>query len=309
MQIVVLAGGVGAARFLAGLVSVTDPEHVTAVVNVGDDFDYLGLRIAPDLDTILYTLGGLVHPTQGWGRADESKNALAAAAALGAPDWFFLGDKDIGLHLVRTERLRSGEPLSTITGDFASRLGIGATLLPSTDDPVTTMLDTPAGTLDCQTYFVRRGHAGEVDAVRYEGAADAMPAEGVLDAIATSDVVIVAPSNPFLSIGPILAIPHIADALAKRDGPVAAVSPVIGGRAVKGPADRLLRRFCGEATPVAVAERYRDFITHMLIDSADQDDVARLEAGGVHATAVDTLMVDAPAKARVATAALELVGL
>ena len=306
MEIVVLAGGVGAARFLAGLVSVTDPRRVTVIVNVGDDFEQLGLRISPDIDTILYTLSGLVHPDRGWGRADETSHALESAATLGSPDWFFLGDKDIGLHLVRTERLRAGERLSSITADFASRLGIGIRLLPSTDDPVMTMLETPCGTFDFQTYFVRRRHADEVDAVRYDGAAEAGAADGVLETIATSDLVIVAPSNPFLSIGPILAVPGIANALEKRRGPTAAVTPIIDGRAVKGPADRLLRRFYGEASPVAVAEHYRDFITHMLIDSADQDELARLEALGVSARAADTLMSDAAARARVAQATLEL---
>lgn len=306
MQVVVLAGGVGASRFLAGLVSLIRPEQITAVVNVGDDFEELGLQISPDLDTVLYTLGGLVHPDQGWGRADESSNALSAAAALGGPDWFFLGDKDIGLHLVRTNRLGAGERLSSITADFARRLGIGIRLLPSTDDPVTTMLETLGGTFDFQTYFVRRRHTDEVDAVRYEGAAEALPAEGVLDALATADLAIIAPSNPFLSIGPILAVPGIADALAERRGPTAAVTPIIGGRAVKGPADRLLRRFYGEASPVTVAEHYRGIITHMLIDSADQDELARLKAHGIRAQAVDTLMSDPAARARVARAVLDL---
>lgn len=308
MQIAVLAGGVGAARFLDGLVQVVPPERVTVIVNVGDDFEHLGLRISPDLDTILYMLAGLVHPDQGWGRADETTNALEAVASLGGPEWFLLGDKDIGLHLVRSERLRGGERLSAITADLAHRLDVGVRLLPVTDDPVATSLETSAGTLDFQTYFVKRRHQDTVLAVRYEGAESAAPAPGVLAALEESDVLIVAPSNPYLSIGPILAVEGIARTLARREHPAVAISPIIGGKAVKGPADRMLETFAGEASVVALARHYEGLLTHLLIDDQDAGAVEELEAGGLDVGVTDTLMSDRGARARVAQAAVDLAG-
>lgn len=302
----VLAGGVGAARFLDGLVQLVAPERVTAVVNVGDDVELHGLHVSPDLDTILYTLAGVVNEKQGWGRAEESANALSVVEALSGASWFFLGDKDIGLHLVRTERLRRGEPLSAVTADLCERLGIGSRLVPATDQRVTTMLTTDGGEIDFQTYFVRNRCRDEVRAIRFAGAETARPAPGVLDAIAAADVVVVAPSNPYLSIDPILAVPTVSDALTTRSGPVVAVSPIIGGRAVKGPADRLLRAFAGEASPYAVASHYAGFLTHMLLDAVDAETRPRIEALGVRTAAGGTLMSDRAARAQVARQALEL---
>jgi LPPG:FO 2-phospho-L-lactate transferase len=306
MRITVLAGGVGAARFLDGLVQVVPPADVTAVVNVADDLELLGLRISPDLDTVLYTLAGVVHPEQGWGRADETARALETVRRLGGDAWFFLGDRDVGLHLVRTERLRRGDSLSAVTADVARRLGVATRLLPASDDQVTTLVDTPAGVLDFQTYFVRRRHEDEVLGVRYAGAAEARPAPGVLDAIREADLLVVAPSNPYLSVGPILAVPGVRSALEQRTRPCVAVSPVAGGRAIKGPADRLLRRFAGEASPVAVAQEYAPWLTHMLVDDQDRGELARLDRLGLRAAATDTIMRDRPRRAAVATAALRL---
>lgn len=308
MLVTVLAGGVGAARFLDGLVRVVPARDVTVVGNVGDDFEHLGLHVSPDLDTVLYTLAGVVNSKQGWGRADETSNALATVRTLGGADWFFLGDRDIGLHVVRTERLRRGETLSSITADVARSLDVGVRLLPATDDPVRTMLRTPSGWLDFQTYFVRRRHQDEVLELEYRGAAEAVPAPGVVEAIAGADVVVVAPSNPFLSIEPMLAVAEVRAELSARAGPVVAVSPIVAGRAIKGPADRMLRSLVGEASPRAVAERYRDFLTHMLVDTADEAVVDELGSLGIVAAATGTLLDRHDARAEVARAALGLAG-
>src|SRR5690242_18447023 len=237
MNVAVLSGGVGGARFLRGVLAVVDPACVSIVGNVADDVEVLGLHVSPDLDSVLYTLTGLADEERGWGRSDESWRALETVAELGGEDWFKLGDRDIGLHLVRTALLRAGSPLSEVTARLALQLGLRARLLPATDDPLRTFVETPAGTFPFQTWFVARGHRYEVDAVHYAGAPDARPAPGVLDALAGADVILVAPSNPYVSIGPILAVDAIRGALERRTAPCVAVSPLVGGRAVKGPAD------------------------------------------------------------------------
>jgi len=305
-SICVLAGGVGAARFVDGLVQVHDPRDIAVIVNVGDDFEHLSLTISPDLDTLLYMLGGIVHPEQGWGRAGDSTTALEAATQLGGENWFLLGDKDIGLHLVRTSKLRSGSALSQVTADFTRQLGITTSLLPATDDRLRTVVETTSGDFDFQTYFVRRQHRDEVEGVRYEGAEAATPAPGVISAIEDAELVIVAPSNPFLSIAPILAVPDIHRAVHGRRKSTVGVSPLIGGQAVKGPADRLMQKLAGGGSPAAIAERYEGFLTHLLIDDLDRDGIAALEQRGVKAAATDILMRDRPARAHVARAALEL---
>ena len=307
-SICVLAGGVGAARFVDGLVGVHDAADITVIVNVGDDFEHLGLLISPDIDTLLYTLGGLVHPEQGWGRAEETTHALEAAATFGGDDWFLLGDKDIGLHLVRTTQLRGGATLSTVTGRMAAQLGIKTEILPATDDELRTVVETVEGDFDFQTYFVRRQHRDEVDGFRYEGAAASQPAPGVIETIAGADLLMLAPSNPFLSIAPILAVPGIEAAVRGFAGPVVGVSPLIGGRAVKGPADRLLARIAGETSASAVAGRYEGFLTHFLVDEADAGDLPGLAELGVTGAATDILMRDRSAREHVARSALQLVG-
>ena len=256
MKVAVLSGGVGGARFLRGLVGVVDPGNVSIVGNVADDIELLGLRVSPDLDSILYTLTGRSDEERGWGRADESWRALATVSELGGEDWFRLGDRDLGLHLVRTELLRSGAPLSEATARVARAFGLEAHLLPATDDPVRTFLETAAGTFPFQTWFVARGHRDEVDAVHYAGAPEAAPAPGVLEALRDADVILIAPSNPYVSIGPILAVAEIRAALEERSVPCVAISPLVGGRAVKGPADRMLRRLAGGTTPAHVASCY-----------------------------------------------------
>jgi LPPG:FO 2-phospho-L-lactate transferase len=300
-RVAVLSGGVGGARFLRGVVAVVDPGNVSIVGNVADDLEVLGLRVSPDLDSVLYTLTGLSDEERGWGRSDESWRALESVAQLGGEDWFRLGDRDIGLHLVRTELLRAGVPLSEATQRIARALGLAATLLPATDDPLRTFLETPAGTFPFQSWFVERGHRDEVDAVHYAGAPEAAPAPGVLEALAAADAILIAPSNPYVSIGPILAVRAIREAIEHRTVPCIAVSPLIGGRAVKGPADRMLARLAGGTTPAHVAACYEGLIDVLVVDHADETvDLP----GGVRPVVTDTLMTDLDASRRLAEAAL-----
>jgi LPPG:FO 2-phospho-L-lactate transferase len=273
--------------------------------NVGDDLDVLGLHVSPDLDSVLYTLAGLGDEERGWGRAGETWNALDTVRALGGEAWFNLGDKDIGLHLYRTQLLRDGLRLSAVTARITQALGLAAVLLPSTDDPLRTFVETPAGTFPFQTWFVARGHRDEVDAVHYAGAPEAQAAPGVLEAIREADVVLLAPSNPYVSIGPILAVPAIRAALERRQVPCVAVSPLIGGRAVKGPADRMLARMAGGTAPANVALCYEGIVDALVIDEADAP--AELPAG-IRAVVTRTLMHDLDASRRLAAAAIEAAG-
>ena len=301
MKVVVLSGGVGGARFLRGLVDVVDPRDVTVIGNVGDDLEVLGLSVSPDLDSILYALAGLADEERGWGRADETWNALETVAGIGGESWFRLGDRDLGLHLVRTQALREGATLTEVTARLVEALGLGLTLLPATDDPLRTWIQTPAGTFPFQTWFVARGHRDEVDAVRYEGADAARPAPGVLEALEGADVILFAPSNPYVSIGPILAVAGIEEAIRGRNAPAVAVSPLIGGRAVKGPADRMLARLAGGTTPAHVASCYGDLIDVLVVDEADGHDVENL---AVRPVVTKTLMSDRDARRRLAEAVL-----
>jgi LPPG:FO 2-phospho-L-lactate transferase len=305
VNVVVLSGGVGGARFLRGVVGVVDPGNVSIVGNVADDIEVLGLRVSPDLDSILYTLTGRADEERGWGRAGETWQALDTVAELGGESWFRLGDRDIGLHLVRTELLRQGVPLSEATERITHALGLEALLLPATDDPLRTFIETAAGTFPFQTWFVARGHRDEVDAVHYAGSPDARPAPGVLDSLAEADVILIAPSNPYVSIGPILAVAEIRAALEQRTVPCVAVSPLIGGRAVKGPADRMLQRLAGGTTAAHVASCYAGLIDALVIDEADAPaDLGR----DVRSVATHTLMTDAEAARRLAATALDAAG-
>jgi LPPG:FO 2-phospho-L-lactate transferase len=305
VKLVVLSGGVGGARFVRGLTDVVDARDVTVIGNVGDDVEVLGMHVSPDLDSILYALAGLNDEERGWGRAEETWNALATVAALGGESWFSLGDRDLGLHLVRTQALRAGEPLSSVTARIAAALGVETHLLPATDDRLRTWLDTPAGTFPFQEWFVARGHRDEVDAVRFDGADAARPAPGVVEALDGAELILLAPSNPYVSLGPILAVSAVRDALARRRVPCVAVSPLIGGRAVKGPADRMLARLAGGTSPRQVAGCYAGLIDALVVDKADRDDLDGL--GEVRPVVARTLMVDADARRRLAEAALGVV--
>jgi LPPG:FO 2-phospho-L-lactate transferase len=301
VKVVVLAGGLGGSRFARAIAETIDPRELTIVGNVGDDVEVFGLHVSPDLDTILYTLTDRLDEERGWGRKAETWEALDTADALGADTWFRLGDRDLGLHLVRTERLRRGEPLSSVTGELAAAFGLEPTLLPATDDRLRTWLDTPAGEFPFQEWFVRRQHRDEVDGVRFEGEARAAP--GVVEAIEDADLIAIAPSNPFVSIWPILAVAGIREALEERRVPSIAVSPLIGGKAVRGPADRMLARLAGGTGPQQVTDCYKDLIDALVIDEADAGEEAL-----VPTIVTRTLMDCADARRRLADAVLETAG-
>jgi LPPG:FO 2-phospho-L-lactate transferase len=309
VRVAVLTGGVGGARFLRGLVDAIDPAAVTAIVNVGDDVEVLGLAVSPDLDSVVYALTGLADEERGWGRADETWNALATVEALGGETWFRLGDRDLGLHLVRTQALRAGAPLSTVTARLTAALGLETAILPATDEPLRTWLDTPNGSFAFQDWFVARAHRDPVDRVRFEGAVDARPAPGVLDALHEADLILIAPSNPFVSIGPILAVERIRSALERRRVPCVAVSPLIGGRAVKGPAAAMLARLNGGTSAAHVAQSYVGLVDALVFDEADAADGDAVAALGVRPIVTRTLMNDATARRHLAEATLDAVAL
>jgi LPPG:FO 2-phospho-L-lactate transferase len=303
VKVVVLAGGLGGSRLALALAETLDPADLTIVGNVGDDVEILGLHVSPDLDTILYTLTGRLDESKGWGRVDETWHALEAAGELGGETWFRLGDRDLGLHLVRTQALRRGESLSSVTARLAHAFGLMPALLPATDERLRTWLDTPAGELPFQEWFVARGQRDEVDAVRFEGADAARPAPGVLEALEAADLIAIAPSNPYVSIGPILAVRGIREAIEGRRVPAVAVSPLIGGRAVRGPADRMLARLAGGTGPQQVTDCYKSLLDALVIDEADAD-----EDADVRLIVTRTLMEDEDDRRRVAEAVLETAG-
>ena len=300
MKTVLLSGGVGGARFARGLQDVLGPGELTIVGNVGDDLEVLGLHVSPDLDSILYTLAGLADDERGWGRADESWRTLESVASWGGEDWFKLGDLDLGLHLVRTKALHRGASLSQVTALLAAKAGLRTWILPATDDRLRTHVATPAGTLPFQEWFVARRHEDEVDAVIVEGIEDARPAPGVISALAAAEAILIAPSNPYVSIGPILAVREIREALEGRAVRSVAVSPLVGGKAVKGPADRMLLRMAGGTTPDLVAQSYKGLIDALVIDRSDAP-----AAAAVPLVVTDTLMTDRDASRRLAETVLE----
>lgn len=300
MRVVLLSGGGGGARFARGLDAVLESGELTVVGNVGDDLEILGLHVSPDLDSLLYTLGGLVDPERGWGRADETWNAIESAASFGGEDWFRLGDRDLGLHVVRTRALREGVTLSEVTSRLCERAGVAARIVPATDDRLRTHVVTPAGRFGFQQWFVGRRHVDEVDEVDYEGAEGAQPAPRVLDDLARADAILLAPSNPYLSIGPIFAVSAIRQAIESRSVPCVAISPLIGGSAVTGPAARMLTRMAGGATPSHVTDRYKGLIDAFVIDESDAPAEADVEL-----VATSTLMSDRDAERRLAETVLE----
>jgi LPPG:FO 2-phospho-L-lactate transferase len=300
VKVALLSGGVGGAKLACGLQGALAPGELTVIGNVGDDVEVLGMHVSPDLDSLLYALAGLNDDERGWGRAGETWHALESAVTWGGEGWFRLGDRDLGLHLVRTHALRAGKPLSAVTASLAAAAGLATRLLPATDDPLHTVVHTPAGQFPFQEWFVARGHSDEVDGVRFDGAESADPAPGVLAALQDADAIVVAPSNPYVSIGPILAVREIHDALVARRVRCVAVSPLVGGRAVKGPADRMLSRMAGGTTPSHVADRYKGLIDALVIDAGDAPAVA-----AVPLVVTSTLMTDRDAARRLAETMLE----
>jgi len=303
--ITALAGGVGAARFLRGLLEVRESRDVTAIVNTGDDVVLHGLYVSPDVDTVVYTLAGAVNPETGWGLAGETWTVMDALERYRGLTWFRLGDRDLATHLYRTHRLSEGATVSEVTDELARSWGLGLRVLPMSDSRVETRLDVEGeGEIAFQDYFVRRRHAVTVKAVRYAGAADATPAPGVLDAVTNATRVVICPSNPVLSIAPILAVPGIQDAVAARRDDVVAVSPIVAGAALKGPADRIMAELGVEATVVGVARLYAPFAGTLVVDEADAGLAPAVEAEGVRCVVTPTVMHGLPEAAALAEAVL-----
>lgn len=298
MKVVALAGGVGGARLVDGLAQCMPPERLTVIVNTGDDFQHLDLHISPDLDTVCYTLAGLANPLTGWGRRSETWHALQSLDELGGPTWFRLGDRDLATHLERTRRLRCGELLSAITRDFCCRWGVQPAVLPATDQYVPTWVSTDEGEMHFQEYFVRRQCQPRVKGFRFEGVEKATPAPGALQAIQDCDLVLICPSNPWVSIAPMLAIPGMREAVAAR--PVLAVSPIIAGRAVKGPAAKMYAELGLEPSALTVAAHYGDLLHGFILDKQDDELVGEVAALGMRPLTLDTLMKTRPRRKRLA---------
>src|SRR5664279_1924819 len=289
-MIVVFTGGTGGTKLVQGLQQVVAAEDLTVIVNTGDDIEWWGLHVSPDIDSVLYGLSDLLSKERGWGLDNDSFRCLERMKQLGQPSWFSLGDLDLATHLTRTAMLRAGRSLSRATAELARKMGIRAHVLPMSDDRVSTMLDTAKGTLTFQEYFVRERHQIEVRRVRFEGAHRAHPAPGVIESIEAAEAIILAPSNPVTSIGPILAVPGIRDALCETSAPVIAVSPIIGGEAYSGPAGLLMRRKGWPSTIGGVAQAYEDFLDVLVVDLADHADAEHLREGDLHVLCANTIM-------------------
>ena len=305
MRVTALAGGTGAAKLLRGLAAILDPSALSVVVNTGDDAEVWGLHVSPDLDSVMYALAGVLDAGRGWGRADETFRCLSAMAAYGAPTWFSLGDRDLATHLVRTRALRDGRSLSAITTELCRALGVTSRILPMSDDAVRTIIRTPDGRLGFQEYFVRDKCQAEVIGVDYDGAERARPAPSVLDAIRSADLVVVCPSNPITSVGPILSVPGIVEALASTRARVIGVSPIVAGAAVSGPAGALLRARGLPVSPVGVARGYAPWLSTLLVAREDAACAAELAALGVTAVPTDVMMPDAAHEITLAKAVLD----
>jgi LPPG:FO 2-phospho-L-lactate transferase len=299
MKIVALAGGVGGAKLAHGLAQLLAPEDLTIIVNTGDDFEHLGMYISPDLDTVCYTLAGLANPETGWGRVNETWNTIANIEKLGGPNWFRLGDQDIATHLERTRRMKTGQSLSEITKDFCSAWGIKHTILPMSDSPVRTMVDTDEGELAFQEYFVHRHCEPRVKGFRFDGINSAEPASGAREAIDSAEAIIICPSNPWVSVDPILRV------IKKINKPVVAVSPIIGGLAVKGPAAKMYTELGIEPSALAVAEHYGNLLSGFVLDTVDGQLSDKIAA---RTLITNTLMNSSSDRARLATDVLNFVG-
>jgi len=302
MKIVALAGGVGGAKLAHGLAQILPPKDLTIIVNTGDDFEHLGMSISPDLDTVCYTLGGLANSETGWGRVDETWNTIANVERLGGPAWFRLGDQDIATHLERTRRLKDGQPLSQVTRDFCKAWGIQHTILPMTDAPVRTMVDSNEGELAFQEYFVHRQCRPEVKGFRFDGVEAAEPAPGAHEAVSTADAIIICPSNPWVSVDPILKV------VKEVKGTVVAVSPIIGGKTVKGPAAKMYAELGIEPSALAVANHYRTILKGFVLDNADSSLQPEIEKMNVQTLVTDTLMNQITDRARLANDVLHFIG-
>ncbi len=304
-----LAGGVGASKLLVGLKHVMFPRSATAIVNTADDEEFFGLHVSPDIDTVVYALAGIGDVEKGWGVAGDTFNALDMLARLGCETWFKLGDRDLAIHIYRTMRLRQGATLTQITGEIASRLGAGWTILPMTDDSVRTMVETDKGTLPFQTYFVKHGYAVKVLRVWFEGIEKARPTPQVIEALENSKSIIICPSNPVVSIGPILALNGIRKMLRQIDASILAVSPIVGGKALRGPAAEMMESLGIEPSPLGIAELYRDFLDILVMDEADADLEKEVRALGVKTVVTKTVMKSFEDKVRLGKICLQMLGI
>jgi LPPG:FO 2-phospho-L-lactate transferase len=306
LHVVALAGGVGGARLASGLAQVLPIDQLTVIVNVGDDFEHLGLMICPDLDTVTYTLAGLANPVTGWGRAGETWQALETVATLGGPTWFRLGDQDLGLHLERTRRLKAGQSLSQITSAFCRALRIAVRVLPASDDRLPTWVNTQEyGQISFQEYFVQRQCRPQVTGFHFAGANTASPAPGVIEVLKNADLVVICPSNPWVSVDPILAIPGIREGLAGQN--IVAVSPIIAGQTVKGPAAKMYSELGIDPSPLAVASHYGKLLKWFVFDQQDAHLENAIQDLGVTTLITDTIMRDVAARKRLAQEILEFV--
>jgi len=305
-RIVCLAGGVGAAKFLRGLVEVVEPERITAIVNTGDDVEMHGLHVSPDLDIVMYTLAGIVDEEKGWGVRGDTFYCLEMLGRYGQETWFKLGDRDLATHILRTMWLRQGLRLSEITRRLRERLGVRVEIIPMTDDRVETRVVTDAGDLNFQEYLVKRGARDRVLDVYFRGIEGARPAPGVLERIGEADAIIVCPSNPVVSIGPILSVRGVRDALREAEAEVVAISPIVGGAPIKGPADKLMRGLGIEVSAFGVAKLYEDFLDCMVVDEVDRELESRIEELGIEVAVTDTVMRTLEDKIRLARFVLEL---
>ncbi len=303
LNVVALAGGVGGAKLAHGLALTLPPERLTVVVNTGDDFEHLGLSISPDLDTVMYALAGVANPETGWGRADEGWRFMEALRAFDGPGWFNLGDRDLATHVLRTQRLRGGETLTQVTGALCTALGIGPRVLPMTDDAIRTRVDTDEGELAFQEYFVARRCAPRARAIRFEGGATARPSEAVQRALAAADLIVICPSNPFLSIDPILSLPGVRESVAARR--TVAVSPIVGGQAIKGPAAKLLAELGHDVSATSVARYFVGVARGFVIDTIDAGLAPMVETLGLRAVVTDTVMRSDADRAALARVVLE----
>ncbi|HEY7347819.1 MAG TPA: 2-phospho-L-lactate transferase [Ktedonobacterales bacterium] len=303
-MIVTLAGGVGAARFLEGLARVVPPASITVIVNTGDDIDLYGLRISPDLDIVMYTLAGLVDPKQGWGIQNDTYHCLDTLKSYGHDPWFLLGDRDLATHIHRTLLLNQGRTLTEVSDQIRRSLSLETRFLPMSDERVTTRILTPGGSLHFEEYLVQRHARDPVQTVEFAGIEAAHPAPGVLEAIAEAEAIILAPSNPIVSIGSILAVPGVRAALRQTPAPVVAISPIVGGATIKGPADKLMSGLGLEVSARGVADYYRDFLDVLIIDQVDAALAAAIEAQGQRVMVMDTIMRGLPEKEALARAAL-----
>lgn len=308
-MIVVLAGGVGAARFLQGLVQVAPQEEITVIVNTGDDRIFYGLNVSPDTDIVIYTLAGIVDEKNGWGIRDDTTHTMQQLTSYGNEDWFLLGDKDLATHIHRTARLREGKTLSEVADELRQHFGLKLRILPMSDQPIATHIQTPAGLFHFEEYMIQRRCSDEVQGVVFVGAQAAKPAPGVLDALKNADAILLAPSNPIVSIGSILAVPGIHDVLHEASGMIVAVSPIVGGAPIKGPADKLMRGLHMDVSAVGVARYYRDFLDVMVIDEQDAHLVEEIEDLGIPTSITDTIMRSDEAKASLARHVLKAAGL